>query len=48
MSLLEKGDEMKAIQVTSFGGPEVLEYVDLKEPQIESQEVKVKLKAAGL
>ena len=39
---------MKAIQVTSFGGPEVLEYVDLEEPQIESQEVKVKLKAAGL
>lgn len=39
---------MKAIQVTSFGGPEVLEYVELNEPRVGDKEVKVRLKAAGL
>lgn len=39
---------MKAIRVISFGGPEVLNYRDLEEPQVGAEEVKIKLHAAGL
>lgn len=39
---------MKAIRVMSFGGPEVLNYRDLEEPQVGAGEVKIKLHAAGL
>lgn len=39
---------MKVVQVKAFGGPEVLEYVELKEPRVGDKEVKVRLKAAGL
>lgn len=39
---------MKAIQVKSFGGPEVLQYTEIEEPEVKAGEVKVRLKAAGL
>ncbi len=39
---------MKAIQVRATGGPEVLEYVDLPEPEPKPGEVRVRLEASGL
>lgn len=39
---------MKAIQVQSFGGPEVLEMVDLPTPAPEPAEVVVRVRAAGI
>ena len=39
---------MKAVQVSRFGGPEVLEYVDLPEPNPESGEALVEMKAIGV
>jgi NADPH:quinone reductase len=39
---------MKAIQVSEFGGPEVLKYVELSEPTPNEKEVRVKLFAAGV
>ena len=39
---------MKAVQVSRFGGPEVLEYVDLPEPNPASGQVLVEMKAIGV
>src|SRR5215813_5124287 len=39
---------MKAIQVKQFGGPEVLEYVDLPTPSPKPNEALVKINAAGI
>lgn len=39
---------MKAITTSQFGTPDVLEYVDLPEPMPETNEVRVRLYAAGV
>lgn len=39
---------MKAIRVSQFGGPEVLEYVDLPDPMATGDQVLVKLEAIGV
>jgi NADPH2:quinone reductase len=39
---------MKAIQITKTGGPEVMELADVPVPQPKSNEVVVKIKAAGV
>jgi len=39
---------MKAIRVTAHGGPEVLEYVDLADPQPGPEQVLVRVHAAGV
>lgn len=39
---------MKAIQFKSFGGPEVLDYVDLPTPQADANNVVVQIKAASV
>ena len=39
---------MKAIQVSKTGGPEVLAFVDIPAPQPKSNEVLVKISAAGV
>jgi NADPH2:quinone reductase len=39
---------MRAIQVTEFGGPEVLELVDLEKPEPKDGEVLIKVERAGV
>ena len=39
---------MKAVIAKQSGGPEVLELVDIDEPQTQAGEVKIKVKAFGL
>ncbi len=39
---------MKAIQITKFGGPEVMEYVDLADPTPKSDEVLLEVTAIGI
>ena len=39
---------MKAVQFNRFGGPEVLEIVDLPTPVAQAGEVLVKVRAAGI
>lgn len=39
---------MKAVQIDEFGGPEVLKVEEVKEPEPNENEVKVKLYAAGV
>lgn len=39
---------MKAAQFSRFGGPEVLEIVDLPEPHADSGEVRIRVRAAGV
>jgi NADPH2:quinone reductase len=39
---------MKAMQITKFGGPEVMEYVDLSEPQIKAGEELITVTAIGI
>jgi NADPH2:quinone reductase len=39
---------MKAIALTSFGGPEVLEYVSLPDPELRDSSVLVSVEAAGV
>ncbi|KQL52264.1 alcohol dehydrogenase [Heyndrickxia shackletonii] len=39
---------MKALIFEAFGGPEVLQYRDIKDPQIGSEEVLLEMKAIGL
>lgn len=39
---------MKAIQITKFGGPEVMEYVDLADPTSNSDEVLLEVTAIGI
>ena len=39
---------MKAMQITKFGGPEVMEYLDLPEPQIKAGEELIKVTAIGI
>lgn len=39
---------MKAVQIQKFGGPEVLEIVDIKEPELNTDEIKIKLYSAGI
>ena len=39
---------MKAIQITKFGGPEVMEYVDLADPTSKSDEVLLEVTAIGI
>ena len=38
---------MKAVQVTKFGGPEVLAYVDLPDPTAAEQQVLIQVEAMG-
>src|SRR3984957_15671963 len=42
------GDEMKAIGLTEFGGPEVLKIVELPEPQPGRGEVRIKVHAVAV
>ena len=39
---------MKAVQITEFGGPEVLKLAEVEEPTPKENQVKVKLYATGL
>lgn len=39
---------MKAVQFKEFGGPEVLEYVDLEKPEPTGREVVIEVKAVGV
>ena len=39
---------MKALVFNEFGGPEVLQYTDIKEPEFKKREVLVRMKAIGL
>ena len=39
---------MKAIQITKFGGPEVMEYVELPEPLVGKDEVLINVTAIGI
>jgi NADPH2:quinone reductase len=39
---------MKAMQITKFGGPEVMEYLDLPEPQIKAGEELITVTAIGI
>jgi len=39
---------MKAIQMSKFGGPEVLKYIEVEEPTPATNEVRVRLFAAGV
>jgi NADPH:quinone reductase len=39
---------MKAVQMSQFGGPEVLKYVDVDEPSPAANQVRVRLYAAGV
>ncbi|MBB2480799.1 alcohol dehydrogenase catalytic domain-containing protein [Bacillus sp. APMAM] len=39
---------MKALIFESFGGPEVLQYQDIKDPEIGSEDVLLEMKAIGL
>ena len=39
---------MKAVQITEFGGPEVLKVASIEEPMVGKDDVKVKLYATGL
>jgi NADPH:quinone reductase len=39
---------LKALTFSSFGGPEVLEYINIPEPILKSDEVLVQMKAIGL
>lgn len=39
---------MRAIQVSEFGGPEVLELVELDEPQAAEGRVLIDISAAGI
>ena len=39
---------MKAIQITKFGGPEVMQYLELPDPQIKEGEELIKVSAIGI
>ena len=39
---------MKAAQITEFGGPEVMKYVDVADPTPGEGEAVVKIQAAGV
>ena len=39
---------MKAIQITAFGGPEVMQYVDLPDPVAGSSEIVLDVTAVGI
>ena len=39
---------MKAAQFSRFGGPEVLEIVDLPEPHARAGEIRIRVRAAGV
>jgi len=39
---------MKAVQIHSFGGPEVLQYEDVPQPQPKANEILVRVHAAGV
>ena len=48
MSRTQKGTRMHAIQIQQFGGPEVLELVELPDPGPEPAEVVLAIEAAGV
>ena len=39
---------MKAVQITEFGGPEVMKYVDVADPVPDYGEAVVEIQAAGV
>ena len=39
---------MKAVQITEFGGPEVMKYIDVADPTPTAGEAVVKIQAAGV
>ena len=39
---------MKAVQIHAFGGPEVLQYEDVPQPQPKASEILVRIHAAGV
>jgi hypothetical protein len=45
---LPKGTIMKAAVYHSFGGPEVLEVVEVPEPKMFADQVRIRIKAAAL
>jgi len=47
MTMTEK-ETMKAVQIHSFGGPEVLKYEDVPRPQPKAKEILVRVYAAGV
>jgi NADPH:quinone reductase-like Zn-dependent oxidoreductase len=47
-ALLGYGGSMRAIQFKSFGGPEVLELVEVPEPHAAPKEIRVAVKAVGV
>jgi NADPH:quinone reductase-like Zn-dependent oxidoreductase len=47
ITLTEK-ETMKAVQIHSFGGPEVLQYEDVPRPQPKANEILVRVHAAGV
>src|SRR5205814_5862158 len=46
-TMTEKGT-MKAVQIHAFGGPEVLQYEDVPQPQAKANEILVRVHAAGV
>src|SRR3989440_10787091 len=47
MTMTEK-ETMKAVQIHAFGGPEVLQYEDVPQPQPKANEIMVRVHAAGV
>src|SRR5213082_2331163 len=41
-------ETMKAVQIHAFGGPEVLQYEDVPQPQPKANEILVRVHAAGV
>ena len=47
MTMTEKGT-MKAVQIHAYGGPEVLKYEDVPQPQPKANQILVRVHAAGV
>jgi NADPH2:quinone reductase len=45
---LQGGRKMKGVQFTQYGGPEVLQFVELEKPVPDSHEVVIEIKAIGV
>src|SRR5947208_12258066 len=45
---MKEDEQMKAIRVSEFGGPEVLKLQDVPDPKPDSGQVLIRVKAAGV